>query len=1703
MVVSTLGPVPPTPADWVDSDHQRPSETPPLPPPPQTQPEPETPPLRIVTGVNHASSSSRRATTRDMSAQGIRERRSRSRAQGVNDEDSRPANLVFSPDGGSISRRREHMRNPSGNAGPSSAPAASSSKAPESVLTPPYTPAISRKNAIKAPNSASSDRPISHLLHTPNEESIIHAPLSPARPPSSGSAKGPSKLDAFSMQAIERHRVFVEKEAAASTDEQRLELFANFLVHESRLRRDRYTAAYNAMAGDIVDLTRDMWRPYASKSSRRAITPTTSMSSFDPTVPSWTSDGQPVSANGNAPSSATSLEGFTPATDTGSMGDLSDSFERAEGRQWAESFKPSLSPIPSMAVSTVPDENDSRGRTASRWWDNPSQSGAGSIGRPDRIEKSRRETKYMGINPAALQASDQEHPDPSPALSNSAYTYGPDEYPPEKVGWHDGVDLDTPIPTPQRFGVSTPGVEPLDVSRLVTLPPPYPRHHPAVNNSHPQLNDLRSEHRLLADLSAIQKIKDDYLEKDFALSQEQQSAGKKRRSRLRTDIQSRIADGSISFADAAKAEADFDEEEAERGKVNARAIFDLFETSVAHPLNTLLTERLAKANDCIRQLRTDLEGNRHSTNPNEAQEEGDEHPERLEKLTLLKWLFEAREQLHKEMSDLHGMRSEKYSEVILTPYRIAKLQSKIDEATSFFQKDSLERQVSLAKDSLKRLEELQGIMESNVSRGVEDQLSAFWDIAPGLLEVIQQIPTSLTQMSRLEVQIPCQEYDENPSYHQHPLQYLYSLLGHAEKSAYQFIESQTNLLCLLHEVRTATTKSRLRGLEIERQANAPGDGDIRAEMMQARREAEDVLTRELKEKVGEVERQWAEALGEGVEECRDAVRAWLEESGGLEEGLDGRVSFFILLPCAIKSSTRPVTPPLHRRFHTSEPFTQRKSNPRQSHPPDKPKTAIMSDVQNATSPDAASAPADATAQNGSNQINTNVPATGEEAPASAAPANANPNSASLYVGELDPSVTEAMLFELFSSIGQVASIRVCRDAVTRRSLGYAYVNYNVAGDGERALEELNYTLIKGRPCRIMWSQRDPLLRKTGQGNVFIKNLDAAIDNKALHDTFAAFGNILSCKVAQDENANSKGYGFVHYETAEAANQAIKNVNGMLLNEKKVFVGHHIPKKDRMSKVEEMKANFTNIYVKNIDSETTDNEFRELFEKYGDITSASLAHDNESGKNRGFGFVNYIRHEDAYKAVEELNDSDFKGQKLYVGRAQKKHEREEELRKQYEAARQEKSAKYTGVNLYVKNLADEIDDDELRKVFEPYGAITSAKVMRDTLPADGSETPAKKEGDAEEKEAEAEKDGEKKDDVDDLSKKLDTVTIQGEKKLLGKSKGFGFVCFSNPDEATKAVTELNQKMVHGKPLYVALAQRKEVRKSQLEASIQARNQVRMQQQATAGGIPPQFMQPQMFMGPNGQPMMMPAGGRGQPMPFMQGPGGQGQRGGFPGMPPQGGRGQPMPQMPQMPFGYPPQMGGMPQPYGNPAAYAQMIQAAQAQAARGQGRGGPMPGMPMMPGMPGMPPQMMPAGATGRGGFGGGRGGMMGGRGPSDEQRGRASNRGPMGSGIDMAALNAASAPQQKQMLGEALYPKIHAQQPELAGKITGMLLEMDNEELLNLTGNDQALREKVDEALTVYDEYLKNHSGPSGEEGGQANGAENLNPTAEEVKDPEA
>lgn len=422
--------------------------------------------------------------------------------------------------------------------------------------------------------------------------------------------------------------------------------------------------------------------------------------------------------------------------------------------------------------------------------------------------------------------------------------------------------------------------------------------------------------------------------------------------------------------------------------------------------------------------------------------------------------------------------------------------------------------------------------------------------------------------------------------------------------------------------------------------------------------------------------------------------------------------------------------------------------------------------------------------------------------------NTSYNSASLYVGDLNPDVTEANLFEIFNQIGSVASIRVCRDAITRRSLGYAYVNFHTAQDAERALDQFNNQPIKGRPCRIMWSQRDPSLRKSGKGNIFIKNLDKKIDHKALYDTFSQFGHILSCKIELDESNESKGYGYIQFQTQEAADRATDKVNGKMLNGKKVYVGAFVPRKERMA--ENSQKKFTNVFIKNLDEKVDDEALKQIFTPFGVIKSFVVMKD-EQGKSKGFGFVNFETAEDAEKAVKGLHEHEIEGKVVFVGRAQKKSERESELRSKFEQIKMEHMTKYQGVNLYIKNLDDDIDDTKLRGIFDQFGTITSAKVMSDSK---------------------------------------------------SQSKGFGFVCFSTPEEATKAVTEMNGKIVGSKPLYVALAQRKELRKAQLEAQFSQRAKM-------APRMPPGTVY-NGFYPPPGQPgfvyPQMVARGRFPPTPY---------------------------------------------------------------------------------------------------------------------------------------------------------------------------------------------------------------------------------------------
>lgn len=899
--VTSLGPVPPTPAGWVDSDS------------PQVVSEShrrKSPGLTIDT---EAASSSQHiseplgssSSTGSLNRTGavrhdktIIQRRSESRqsTHGSIDAIARPQTIsdIVVPSGSNgLTRRLTINKSTPRSAGRplnetprtgesagyfqdsrnSTPRATESAKLPHfDTATPPFSPTPSKPGQ----SSSQSQSTVPKALPTPPPQVRSAASSQPregSRPPPSASSAVSRHLvamqtsDQFVKGTVERFQAFATQEAAAASDADRVRLFADFIVSESRIRRERYAVAIGAMGSEIFDLTRDLFRPMIdsrreSATSQEGWTPSSAgcnRSNRDSSGLASLSDGLPNSA----PASAS-----IPISPSGGPAN----------QNWGgANYMPSLSPILSMSVSDNYENGSSRGRPPSRWWESSSQ------GDPSRIERSKRESKYMGV--------------PKEQWSEESQDYGPGEasssaYPPEKTGWHDSDETASSIP-PQLSGSPIATNQPaisqvegsLDVSRLVTLPPPYPRHHPAVNNNHPQLTETRNAVRMLSELTEMDRTKEKFAVASSKRRDEFSKAAADRRQALRANLQSEIGSGNIGYADAAVIESDAQEQEKDKKKELEKMEYEHFQNSVILPLNELLTKRISRATDLFDDMARRLFDNGQN-DADMPQEEGDDRPELLEKLTLLKWIFETRESLHRIIYDLLSDRNARYREVVLTPYRLSGNTEKLKSAEQFFANDAANREYSYANEVLNRAREFRSVVKEAVERGVALQLSAFWDIAPPLSGLVDSVPTELRGFN---IQIPSTEFGENPAYHDHPLQYLFSLLVHAEKSTYQFIESHANLQCLLHEVKEAVVHAKGRVLETEVQEHDGvytrlEDGPMRAQKM--REDEVRRLTEDLKEEVRVVQEQWNNTLGDGLKSVKERTRGWLFETGGWDETLE-------------------------------------------------------------------------------------------------------------------------------------------------------------------------------------------------------------------------------------------------------------------------------------------------------------------------------------------------------------------------------------------------------------------------------------------------------------------------------------------------------------------------------------------------------------------------------------------------------------------------------------------------------------------------------------------------------------------------------------------------------------------------------------------------------------------------------------------------
>ncbi|KAH9586490.1 RNA recognition motif domain [Trypanosoma melophagium] len=373
-------------------------------------------------------------------------------------------------------------------------------------------------------------------------------------------------------------------------------------------------------------------------------------------------------------------------------------------------------------------------------------------------------------------------------------------------------------------------------------------------------------------------------------------------------------------------------------------------------------------------------------------------------------------------------------------------------------------------------------------------------------------------------------------------------------------------------------------------------------------------------------------------------------------------------------------------------------------------------------------------------------------------------TSSLYVGDLpiEMSNPEEVLGRLFGSVGPVASIRVCRDMNTQRSLGYAYVNFQNPADTEKAIESFNYTdIIPGHPVRIMPSMRDPILRRTGINNLYVKIADRSLTARDLRDIFSRYGKVLSTKVARDANGKSLGYGFVQFESAEGAKAALEKSSEDLA-EALTAVEPFVRKAERLAQEEKK---FVNVYVKNIKSGTTEDDVRREFNKFGEIKSLFLS--GHPQHQTMFGIISFLTHDSAVTAIEALHDSVggpivAPDSKLFVCRAFKKRDR------QQIAQSSQTLYQSQGRNLYIKHLDESVTREKLEELFSPFGKIVSCVLMKDAS---------------------------------------------------GVSREFGFVCFEMKENADTALREMNGKTVFGKPLYVSCAEQKDTRSLILHEKIQ--------------------------------------------------------------------------------------------------------------------------------------------------------------------------------------------------------------------------------------------------------------------------------------------
>ncbi|TPX20527.1 hypothetical protein DIZ76_016418 [Coccidioides immitis] len=285
-----------------------------------------------------------------------------------------------------------------------------------------------------------------------------------------------------------------------------------------------------------------------------------------------------------------------------------------------------------------------------------------------------------------------------------------------------------------------------------------------------------------------------------------------------------------------------------------------------------------------------------------------------------------------------------------------------------------------------------------------------------------------------------------------------------------------------------------------------------------------------------------------------------------------------------------------------------------------------------------------------------------------------PNKRALYVGGLDPRVTEDILRQIFETTGHVQSVKIIPDK-NSKGLNYGFVEYDDPGAAERAMQTLNGRRVHQSEIRVNWAYQSNNANKEDTSNhfhIFVGDLSNEVNDEVLLQAFSAFGSVSEARVMWDmKTGRSRGYGFVAFRERADAEKALSSMDGEWLGSRAIrcnwanqkgqpsisqqqamaamgmtpttpFGHHHFPTHGVQSYdmvVQQTPQWQTTCYVGNLTPYTTQNDLVPLFQNFGYVVETRFQAD------RGFAFVKMDTHENAAMAICQLNGYNVNGRPL--------------------------------------------------------------------------------------------------------------------------------------------------------------------------------------------------------------------------------------------------------------------------------------------------------------------------------------------------------------------------------------------------------------------------------------------------------------------------